>query len=270
MQNILLLFARFGTHITFLFFTVLSFLLIVNFNKTQRSIFINSSNFYANKLDARTSKWQNYLSLQEVNDSLARHNAELMERFINIRTNEAVISDSTLQYELIPAKVIRNTYNLRNNHLTLDIGAKHGVAKDMGVLSEKGILGIVRNVSADFSHVISILNSQARISCTVKPYAYPGNLIWKDMDPNFVTLESIPKHVDIEIGDTVITNGYSTIFPPNVEVGTIADIKSDRESSNFNLKVALFNNVPNAKRAYVIKNNLSTQQRQLENFEDEQ
>lgn len=270
MQNILLLFARFGTHITFLFFTVISFFLIVNFNKNQRSIFINSSNFYVNKIDSRTSKWQNYLSLQEVNDSLARHNAELMEHFINFRTNEGVVSDSTLQYELIPARVIRNTYNLRNNHLTLDIGSKHGIEPDMGVLSEKGILGIVRNVSEDFSHVISILNSQTRISCTVKPYAYPGNLIWNNMDPNFVTLESIPKHVDIEIGDTVITNGYSTIFPANIQVGTISDIKTNRGSSNFNLKVALFNNVPNEKRAYVIKNNLSAQQRQLENLNDEQ
>jgi rod shape-determining protein MreC len=270
MQNILLLFARFGTHITFLFFTVFSFFLIINFNKTQRSIFINSSNFYANKLDARTSKWQNYLSLQEVNDSLARHNAELMERFINFRTSEVIISDSTLNYELLPAKIIRNTYNLRNNHLTLDIGAKQGVEKDMGVLSKKGILGIVRNVSEDFSHVISVLNSQTRISCTVKPYAYPGNLIWDDMDPNFMTLESIPKHVDVEVGDTVITNGYSTIFPANIEVGTIADIKTDRGSSNFNLKVKLFNNVPNEKRAYIIKNNLAAQQLQLENLEDEQ
>ncbi len=269
MQNIFLLFARFGTHITFLFFTVLSFLLIVNYNKTQKAIFINSSNYYANKLDSRTSRWQNCLSLQEVNDSLARHNAELMEHFINFKSTESVISDSTLQYDLLPAKVVRSTYNLRNNHLTLGIGKKHGVERDMGVLSEDGILGIVKNVSADFSHVISILNSQTRISCTVKPYAYPGNLIWKNLDPKHMTLESIPKHVAISIGDTVVTNGYSTIFPANIEVGTVAEVKTDRGSSNYNIKVALFNNVANTKRGYVIKNNLANQQKTLENISNE-
>lgn len=270
MQNILLLFARFGTHITFIFFTVISFTLIVNYNKTQKSIFINSSNYYANKLDARTSRWQNYLSLQEVNDSLAQHNAELMEHFINFRSSEGIISDSMVQYDLIPATVVRSTYNLRNNHLTLNIGKKQGVEKDMGVMSEDGILGIVKNVSDDFSHVVSVLNSQTRISCTVKPYAYPGNLIWKNLDYKHMTLESIPKHVDISVGDTVITNGYSTIFPANIEVGTVAEIKTDRGSSNYTIKVALFNNVPNAKRGYVIKNNLADQQNTLENIGNEQ
>lgn len=269
MQNILLLFAKFGTHITFLFFTVLSFFLIVKYNKSQKAIFINSSNYYANKLDARTSRWQNYLSLQEVNDSLARHNAELMEHFINFRSTEGVISGSTLQYDLLPARVIRSTYNLRNNHFTLDIGKKHGVEKDMGVLSEDGILGIIKNVSTDFSHAVSILNSQTRISCTLKRYAYPGNLMWKNLDPKYMTLESIPKHVEISIGDTVITNGYSTIFPANIEVGRVADVKTDRGSSNYSIKVELFNNVPNSKRGFVIKNNLALQQRTLENIGNE-
>jgi rod shape-determining protein MreC len=92
------------------------------------------------------SRWQNYLSLQEVNDSLAKHNSELMEHFINFRSIEGVILDSTVQYDLLPARVIRSTYNLRNNHFTLDIGKKQAVEKDMGVLSEDGILGIVKNV----------------------------------------------------------------------------------------------------------------------------
>jgi len=270
MQNILLLFARFGTHIAFLFFTILSFILIVNFNKSQRAIFINSSNYYANKLDARTSRWQNYLSLEEVNDSLAKHNAELLEQFINLKPTASIKSDQTIQYKLLPARVIRNTYNLRNNHITLDIGEQNGVTRDMGVLSEKGILGIVRNTSDNYAHVVSILNSQSRISCTVKPYAYPGNLVWKNLDPNFMTLESIPKHVEISVGDTIITNGYSTIFPANIEVGTIAAFKTERGSSNYEIKVSLFNNVPNAKWAYVIKNNLAEEQLQVENLGDEE
>ncbi len=269
MQNILLLFARFGTHIAFLFFTVLSFILIVNYNKSQKAIFINSSNYYANKLDAKTSKWQNYLSLKEVNDSLVRHNSDLLEQFINLKPTENIKSSSSSQYELVPARVVRNTFNLRNNHVTLDVGKQSGVTRDMGVLSEKGILGIVRNTSDNYSHVISVLNSQTRISCTVKPYSYPGNLIWKNLDPNFMTLESIPKHVEITVGDTIITNGYSTIFPANIEVGTVAAFKTERGSSNYEIKVSLFNNVPNAKWAYVIKNNLAEEQLQVENIGDE-
>jgi len=269
MQNILLLFARFGSLITFLFFSVICFFLIVNYNQTQRSIFINSSNYYSNKLDARTSKWQRYLSLQEVNDSLSRHNSELLERFINLRSNPQADDDFKNKYDLIPSNIIRNTYNLRNNHITLDVGKKDGVEKDMGVISDRGILGIVRNVSDHYAHVISILNSQARISCTVKPYAYPGNLIWKNLDSNHLTLESIPKHVDIAVGDTVVTNGYSTIFPQNIEVGTIAAFSVNKGSSNYNIKVKLFNNIVNEKVGYVVKNNHKKEQLDVQKLEDE-
>lgn len=269
MQNILLLFTRFGTHITFVFFTVISFLLIVNYNQTQKSIFINSSNYYANKLDAKTSAWQSYLSLQEVNDSLAKHNSMLMETFINIQYPVPANKDTTLQYKIIPANVIRGTFHLRNNHMTLNVGTKNGVEKDMGVISENGILGIVREVSENYAHVISVLNSQTRISCAVKPHAFPGNLIWKDMDPKFMYLESIPKHADIAIGDTIITNGYSTIFPANIVVGTIASFKVEKGSSNYNIKVKLTNNIPNTKVAYVIQNRFAEEQKELEKIEDE-
>lgn len=269
MQNILLLFARFGSHITFIFLTTICFVLIVNFNQTQQSIFINSSNYYANKLDSKTSKWQSYLSLQEVNDSLAIHNSTLMERFINTKAPVPSFEDTTFQYEVIPANVIRSTFHLRNNHMTLNIGKKAGVKKDMGVISENGLIGIVREVSDHFSHVISVLNSQTRISCSVQSFSYPGNLIWKDLNPNFMHLESIPKHVDISIGDTIVTNGYSTIFPADIAVGTIAAFQVEKGSSNYNIKVKLINNIPNTRVAYVIRNNFAEEQKELEKIENE-
>jgi rod shape-determining protein MreC len=269
MHNILLLFARFGSHITFVFLSAVCFLLIVNYNQSQKSIFLNSSNYYANKLDSKTSAWQSYLSLQEVNDSLAMHNSSLMEKFINIQSPIPNFSDTTVQYNIIPSNVIRSTFHLRNNHMTLNKGSKAGVKKDMGVISENGILGIVREVNDQFSHVISVLNSQTRISCSIKSYSYPGNLIWKDLDPNFMHLESIPKHVDIANGDTIVTNGYSTIFPSNLVVGTIAAFKVEEGSSNYNIKVKLTNNIPNTKIAYVIQNNFAEEQKILEKVENE-
>jgi rod shape-determining protein MreC len=93
--------------------------------------------------------------------------------------------------------------------------------------------------------------------------------MWKNLDPKHMTLESIPKHVSISIGDTVVTNGYSTIFPANIEVGTVAEVKIERGSSNYSIKVALFNNVPNSKMGYVIKNQLADQQKTLENIGNE-
>ena len=153
--------------------------------------------------------------------------------------------------------------------MTLNAGTKDGIKKDMGVISEYGLLGIVRDVNSRYAHVISVLNSQSRISCSVKPHAYPGNLVWKNLDPKFMNLESIPKHVDIAIGDSIITNRYSTIFPPNIFVGTIASFQVERGSSNYNIKVKLANDIPNTKVAYIVKNNFSEEQKALENIENE-
>jgi len=215
------------------------------------------------------SKWQRYLSLQEVNDSLAHHNASLMETFINFRPVNEVPQDSTRQYEIVPGNVVRSTRHLRNNHVTLDIGAAQGIQKDMGVIGDRGLIGIVREVSSHYAHVISVLNSQTRISCTVKPHAYAGHLVWKDIDAEHMTLMSIPKHVSISIGDTVSTNGYSTIFPAGIDVGRVVEFSVEKGSSNYNIKVRLFNNVPNTKVGYVIINHLSEERRELESVSDE-
>ena len=194
MQNLIRLFAKYGTHITFILLQVICFYIIVNYNKSQQSIYLNSSNLYAGKFDAKLGQWQRYLSLTENNDSLARHNAQLLELYINRKKSDPSISDSSLlQYQLIPAQITNNTYQLRNNHITLDKGSDHGVKKDMGVLSHHGIVGIIRNVSPRFSHVVSILNTQSRVSATVSPHSYPGTLLWKGSDPKVVTLEAITK-----------------------------------------------------------------------------
>ena len=269
MQNILLLFARFGSHITFSVLMVFSFILIVNYNKSQRSIYLNSSSLYTQKIDGRMSKWSNYLSLATVNDSLERENARLLEEFINLKSIPTQNKDSLGQYQLIPANVIRSTFHLRNNHITLDKGTVHGIEKDMGVISEKGLIGIVRNVNNNFSHVVSLLNSQTRISCTVKPHSYPGNLVWSDLDPRHMTLEAIPKYVDISKGDTVVTNGFSTIFPKDIGVGVISRIKENQGTGTYELQVKLFNDISNSKYGYVINNKHKEEQLAIEKLTNE-
>lgn len=269
MQNIILLFARFGSHITFSVFIVISFVLIINYNKSQRAIYLNSSNLYTQKIDGHVSKWSSYLSLATVNDSLENENSRLIESFINLKSFPKQKIDTLDQFNLIPANVVRSTFHLRNNHITLDKGSKHGIKKDMGVMSERGLLGIVRNVSENFSHVVSLLNSQTRISCTVKPYAYPGNLVWSDLNPKYMTLESIPKYVDLSIGDTVVTNGFSTIFPKDIALGVISDIKENKGTGNYELQVELFHDIPNSKYGYVIENRRKEEQLQVEHLSDE-
>lgn len=270
MQNIIRLFTKYGSHIVFILLQSVCYYLIVQFNQNQRSIFLNSSSLYVGKLTEKLGSWDRYLSLDEVNDSLALHNAELLELYINHSENYPTEGDSSLlQYELTPAKVINTSYKLRNNHITIDKGAASGIKRDMGVMSHNGIVGIVRNTSDNFAHIVSILNAQTKISATISPYFYPGTLVWKTSDPQIMDLEAIPKHAEISVGDTVVTSGYSTIFPKGIAIGLVSMFDTDKGSNNYNIKVRLLNDLPNEKVVYVVHNILAEEQLTLESEVDE-
>jgi len=271
MQNIIRLFAKYGSHITFILLQAICLYLVVNYNQGQRAIFLNSSKLYNTKLTSKVGQWHRYLSLDKVNDSLALHNATLLELYINRGEQDPEMTDTAgLQYRLVPANVVNNTYHLRNNHITIDKGSAQGIKPDMGVVSKEGLVGIVRNTSKNFAHVVSLLNAQSKISATVKPYGYPGTLEWTGKDGRVVNLSAIPKHADIAVGDTVVTSGYSTIFPEGIMVGTVQEFGVDRGgSSNYNIKVRLCNDIPNEQVVYVIENKLAAEQLALESETNE-
>ncbi len=268
MYNVIQLFAKYGGHILFVILEIICFYLVINFNQGQKDIFINSSQVYVGKLATQSAKVSNYTNLSKVNDSLMRENANLIENLIAIEyaTDLIPAADSLYdRYDLIPVSICNATVNLTNNHITLCSGSREGVQKDMGVISSKnGIIGIVRNVTENFAHVISLLNTQSRISCSIKSRNCHGSLRWRDLDPLRVSLVDVPKHEKIAVGDTVITSGYSTMFPRGILVGRIEKYSIVSGSNNYYITVKLFNDLTNVKYAYVIKNRYGGEQKSLE------
>jgi rod shape-determining protein MreC len=138
------------------------------------------------------------------------------------------------QYRYISAKVISNSVNKRNNYLILNKGYRQGADKEMAVITPQGVVGIVKEASENFCSVLSMLHSQTHISAKIKKYNQNGTVIWGGTDQYYGTLKDIPGHVLINIGDTIVTSGYSSIFPEGVVIGTIADY-SLIEGNNFYL-----------------------------------
>jgi len=268
MYNVIQLFAKFGTHILFVVLEVICFYLIINYNQSQKEIFINSSNIYSAKIGEQKAILSNFANLKRVNDSLMRENANLIENLILIEyaSDNIPNSDSIYNpYSLIPATICNSTINLRNNHITLCKGSREGIKPDMGVISSsKGIIGIVRSSSSNFAHVMTLLHSQTKISCGIKSRKGHGSLVWKDTDPLRMTLESVPKHEIIAVGDTIITSGFSTMFPRGILVGKIENFKIMSGSNNYNITIKLFNDLTNVKYAYVVQNRYGSEQLNLE------
>ena len=265
MQNFIALIVKYGIHILFISLEIICFYLIISNNASQKSIWQNSTSLFADYLERRVDKVNNYIHLEEANDSLIAENASLLQRLIKADLIEELAEDSlSNQYELIPSYVCNNTIHLRNNYLTLCKGENDGIEMDMGVISSTGIIGIVKEVNPHYARVISILHSQSKISCALKKSGAFGSLIWSGYLSQEMNLTSIPKHIDLRRGDTVVTSGYSTIFPKNIPVGTVSDFSVDRGSSNYNIEVKLLNDPIKTKTVYAIKNNLKEFQRAIE------
>src|SRR5688500_10441371 len=188
MNNLLLFVFRYSAFLLFLLLEIISVILIVKYNKTQRSIFLNSSSIISGKLYNVADKAYEYNNLISVADSLAAENAKLKTQLFNLQrtfdhlphTQQPFDSCILEPYRMIHARVINNSINQRNNHFTIDRGAQDGIKTGMGVISPHGIAGIIDEVGEQYSTAISVLHSAARISASIKRNKFFGSLVWKE------------------------------------------------------------------------------------------
>ena len=269
MRNLWIIISKYNAFFLLIIFLVLSLVLLVNNNSYQRASAWNSSNRLIGGSFERVNAIKNYLSLGRTNDSLAFENARLRNDL-----NSSIFSDSikqqtitdTLtqqQYTYIVSKVVNNSIHQSNNYITINRGFKHGIKKGMGVMSAKGIVGIVLNVSEHFSTIQSILHSDTRISASVNGNI--GSLVWGEgnYDPRLAILKDIPNHVIVKKGNRVVTSGYS-LFPSGIEIGRVTRTGLKGGDSFLNIEIWLSTDFSNLQYVYVINNLFSLEQESLE------
>jgi rod shape-determining protein MreC len=176
-------------------------------------------------------------------------------QLFNTKPNTIMELDTTnLTYEVYTAEIIKNKFNSKNNYITLNRGSKHGLKQDMGVITSKGILGIVEHTSSNFATVQSILNTKSNINAKIANSDYFGSLTWNSLDFNIVQLQDIPRTVSLAIGDTIVTGAMSSIFPENIPIGVIETFKIDASNSYYQIQVRLLTDMTSIKQVYIIYN----------------
>lgn len=238
----------YGLRLVFLFIALesISIGLIVQQNAYHRAGFNNSSNAIIGAGYEKVTNVRNFIRLRQINDSLAVEIANLQAQLL--RPSPSLVDTSgksidsiigTDRFTVSNAKVVNNTINYRNNHLTLNKGTRDGLQSRMAVISNKSVVGIVKDVSPRYATVISILNANARISGKVSRTNALGTVIWPGYDYREVHLLEIPTHIDIIPGDSVVTSEYSNIFPGDMLIGTVTEVDIPKGSSTYLIKVAL-------------------------------
>ena len=276
MRNLLDFLWKYNYWLLFLMLEVASFVLLFRFNHYQQSVFFTSANRVIGTLYEVSGGIRSYIHLREVNEGLLDRNAWLEQRVsvlteaLKSHKDDSVYLQNTLRdsCRILRAGVIKNSLNKADNYLTLNRGSVDSIQPEMGVISANGVVGIVYKTSPHYSLVLSVLNSKSNISCKVARSGYFGYLHWEGGDSRFAYLRDLPRHAELNVGDTIVTSGYSAVFPAGIMVGTVESMSDSHDGLSYLVKIRLSTDFGNVSQVRVISREWQAEQRILEEGEE--
>ncbi|MFD2822069.1 rod shape-determining protein MreC [Lacinutrix iliipiscaria] len=258
MQQIINFILRNKSFLLYLLLFSFSVLFTIQNHSYHKSKFVNSANFLSGGIYNSVNNVSQYFDLKTHNLLLQEENNRLKSILFNTNKNtDSTYTDSlnySSNYKLSPALVIRNNYTFSNNILLINKGKRDSIQQDFGVITSKGILGIIDHTSHKYATVLSILNTKSQISAQLKKTSHFGTLNWNGNSSEFVQLIDIPSKARLIKGDTIVTSGRSAIFPKGIPIGTIENYKLDAAEDFYEINVALFNDMTNIEHVYIIHN----------------
>ncbi len=269
MRSLLNFLNKFGNILLFLLLELIALYMLAarpNYHNIKLTKAMNATKAAINE---KINQATDYFSLNDINQQLVRENEELKNTLQRIYRDSEIntfsVTDSIhrQQYVYIQAVVVNNSVNKQKNYITLDRGTLSGVKEDMAVACQRGIVGIIVEAGRHYSIAMSVLNLEFRLSARLSRNGYFGSLTWDGVDDNRLILNEIPNHVDISIGDTVETTGFSAVFPEGLMVGTIVDF--DEGGGDFyDIRIKPFTELRKLDDVYIIVNLKKEDQLKLE------
>lgn len=268
MRTLLRFIQRYSTLLLFLLLEILAIAWMVSGTGYQRSKIVALNRQLSGTLYSWVDGAREYLSMREVNRELVRENTELrnlLETYERLTDSATVIiaAGDSMHFHYVPARVVHNSVYKQYNYITLDRGKKHGVFRNMGVISDMGLVGIILGSSNNFSTVIPVINRDFRLSVKIKSNNYAGILQWDGATPLYAHLTEIPFHVELSVGDTLLTSGFSAIFPAGIHVGHIESFSLDR-GNFYDIRVRLATDYQRLFHVNVVRNYRQQEQLDLE------
>lgn len=269
MRNLLHLLYKYYFFLLFLILESVALSMGIQYNLYQRARFVSFTENISAFFNESISSFTDYFHLIETNRKLAIENAQLKSQLQRVYRSDDLFffgENDTLhrqKYFFTSARVINNSIDRIHNYITLNKGTKQGIRPEMGVMCQEGIVGITTGVTRNFTSVISVLNTNFHVSAKLKKNDYFGTLSWDGRDYRKAILNDIPYHVNISAGDTIVTSGYSAIFPEGILIGTVKE--ATLKNGNFyTVTVNLSTDFKHLVYVDVISNLQKNEQRKLE------
>ena len=270
MRNFINFITRYHVFFLFVLLQVVCYYFVVNFNGFHRSSYLNSSNLVIGQLYSWRDDFTSYFELRSINDSLAAENAELRNKlrssYESVNEHFVIVDDTLMErkYQYLEATVVNNSINKQLNYLTVNKGSIEGIKPEMGVISQNGVAGIIKDVSPHFSTAISVLNLRYAVGVKVGRNNEFGLLKWEGNDSRYANVEDMAKHVDVRVGDKIYTRGNSAVYPPGILVGKVVDVTDEPGSNYHDIKVELATDFSKLEYVYIVTNLFKEEQTELE------
>jgi rod shape-determining protein MreC len=269
MRTLLRFVQKYSNFLLFLLLEIIAVSMMIKGSSYQRSSLLVLNRQITGYIYSSVNGAREYFSLKEANEKLAIENLDLRNRLDLLSTllDSATVSSEIkgeYRYYFISSRIVHNSTYKQYNYLTLDKGRQQGVFRNMGVISDQGLVGIVLESSANFATVIPVINRDFRLSAKIKSNNYSGILQWDGSTPRFALFTEIPFHVELTVGDTIITSGFSSIFPEGIEVGRIESFSLEK-GNFYDIRIELFTDFQQLYHVNVIRNYRQEEQLNLEN-----
>lgn len=271
MQRIFWFLFTYRAFILFVLLEIFCGWLIVKNNAYQGAYFYNSSTRYTADVLKKTQEVKDYFGLKDVNQELAAENARLHQMYEQLALSKVAQQGSykpdsalTQRFKFVAAKVIRSSTVSPRNTITIDKGTLDGITKDMGVISPQGVVGKITDCSEHFSVITSILHIDYRLSSQIKKNGSVGTVEWDGKNSQISAMRYVPRYVEVQTGDTVVTSSYNSVFPQGVLVGVIKKVSAAPSETAYDLTVQLATDFNRLSYVYVINNIYKEEQEKLE------
>lgn len=265
MRNLLAFLAKYNHWFVFILLEVICFVLLFRFNNFQGSVYFSSANAVAGKVYEYNSSVTTFFNMSQSNKKLSERNLILEQQVRALTQYIATHHGDSLAmkqcqkqalagFKLIPAKVIQSTINREDNLITIDKGKADGIHEDMGVACGTGVVGVVYMASDHYSIVLPVINVNSNISVMIRKRGYFGFLHWKGTPSDIAYVDDVPRHARFALGDYVVTNGYSSIFPPGIMVGKILHVFNSSDGLSYRVQLRLSTDFGKLRHVCVIDN----------------
>jgi len=260
MRNLVLFLLKNKDHISYCLAIALSLFLLFNENGEEMGIIRGISSDFVSFLSTPIVKIKSLTLVNQENQFLREKNLQLtlqLESLLyasneNNDLRELLNFKRESSYEILPASIVNKGIHANLNSLTIDVGKNKGIDINQAVLSPYGIIGKVIEVGMNSAIVQSISDNNFRVSVRIMPSGAVGILRWyKD---SVYKIYEVQKNVEINIGDRVITSGFSQIYPPKMPIGIVSGVYDERGSYQKVVNVKIQSNLEAIQNVFVIIN----------------